>query len=658
MIDYTSRLRAVFAPATGASALQAVRATMGALPMVARALLTRVPGKNVQIRVDPRATTGSTDCESYIRLPRMPLPSSEKDVDAAIDTAALMYGLLHHEVGHINESDIAVVKSCRSQIEATLTNILEDVRQENLTIKRMPVAKRYLDALNFVLAKEGKWARVPKDDESSQSALFAFLLCHVNAVYRRDESSMDVLPATEQAFDAVFGQDLRNDLETILQGTARMKDNADALALAREVLAFLRQQSQPQQPQQQPQQSQQTEASDGESEQGDVSEASQQSDTGDGEGEQGESEDDASQSDTGDDEGEQGESEDDASQSDTGDGEGEQDESEDDASQSDAGDGEGDQGESGSSGEPSLADKIREALGEQPNSSGDKHDAANELLQQVVEALVQVCREALDLEDTLEALAAAQAFTGGEGAPDDTLQTGQDHDLDAGYSASLGIRNRLVSYLDAVTNDETFICQRGRRLSDRHLANCVAGDNRIFRGKIEGVTLSTAVMLVQDVSGSMDGHPIKIASQALYATALALEGIEGVEVAAMAFPGNGKVLGFGESPRRNAERFQLDSWGGTPMAEGVLVATQALLDQRLNRRIMIVLTDGEPDRREQTLAAIASAEQEGIEVFGVGILTASVEHLFRRSTVITTLDELPDRLVSMVRDEIVQSIAA
>ncbi len=297
-------------------------------------------------------------------------------------------------------------------------------------------------------------------------------------------------------------------------------------------------------------------------------------------------------------------------------------------------------------------------MGEQPNSSGDKHDAANELLQQVVEALVQVCREALDLEDALETLAAAQAFTGGESAPDDMLQTGQDHDLDAGYSASLGIRNRLVSYLDAVTNDETFISQRGRRLSDRHLANCVAGDNRIFRGKIEGVTLSTAVMLVQDVSGSMDGNPIKIASQALYATALALEGIEGVEVAAMAFPGNGKVLGFGESPRRNAERFQLDSWGGTPMAEGVLVATQALLDQRLNRRIMIVLTDGEPDRREQTLAAIASAEQEGIEVFGVGILTASVGHLFRRSTVITTLDELPDRLVSMVRDEIVQSIAA
>jgi nitric oxide reductase activation protein len=269
--------------------------------------------------------------------------------------------------------------------------------------------------------------------------------------------------------------------------------------------------------------------------------------------------------------------------------------------------------------------------------------------------MAEAVHDSFDLEEALEAIADHGDDVTSE---HHTLEVGAAHDLDAAYATSIDIRRRMQSELDALTNADVHVGARGRRLSTRHLPRVISGDPRVFTTTIEGIAPSTAVMLLEDVSGSMSGEPIRIASQALYASALALEGMEGIEVAAMAFPGNGQVLDFGQSPRGQQDQFQLRAWGGTPMGEAIQVAMYRLLQQPQARKLLIVLTDGEPNSNALALSMIAAAEQSGIEVFGVGILTDSVQRQFSRWIKIEDLYELPSKLVSLVRDEVMLSIAA
>lgn len=708
-MNFNDQLAALFAPAGSSSngMLASVRATIGSLPMIARAILRRST-KPIKILVDSRASTGSTDCESFIRLPRLPLPRTDSDVETAIDTAALMYGLLHHEVGHINHSDSADMKNARTGLEATLLNIIEDVRQENVHIGILPASRAYLNAMNMVMAKQDKWGCTARG-LPPELTFTNYLITHLNAVYRNDPVSKGVLVDNNTIMEEVFGTQFRLDLDALLTRTASLTSSRDALMLARDVIAFLQQQQQ-QATQQEPQQPDQPQQQQGEQgEQGNdgqqpdgQSEPTSSKDESDDEPKGSSGSDDDSESNDEDLDGEDGDGgscEPDSKE------EGKQDQNGEDGnpsgdqdgqdSSANSSDGQNDQpgsqsnpsgqdgdvdssnqspdGQSGTSGQPNgkdgsasgqassqpsnLADAIGQVLSNSnAEGTGDKHDAAHALLEQIVEAIASYYGS-LDLQQALEDLKAAAQFTGNT-ETNAKLEIGADHDLDAGFSASLSIRRLLVSHLDSITNDEVWIGPRGRRISDRHLAGCIAGDNRVFRNKVEGQSLSTAIMLVQDVSGSMSGQPIKIASQALYATALAMEGIEGIEVAAMAFPGNGKVIGFGESPRRNAQRFQLESWGSTPMAEAISVASLALQEQSLERKLMIVMTDGSPDDGPATQLAIAAAKQAGIEIYGVGILTQAVQAYFDKSIVITDVNELPNRLVSLVRDQVSMSLAA
>lgn len=702
-MNFNDQLAALFAPGDSSKngMLASVRATIGSLPMIARALLRR-SSKPIKIIVDGRASTGSTDCETFIRLPRLPLPKTDSDVETAIDTAALMYGLLHHEVGHINYTDSADMMNARTGLERILLNIIEDVRQENVHIGILPASRAYLNAMNMVMMKQGKWGGAIRD-LPPEMTFTNYLMTHLNAVYRHDPVCKGFLADNNTIMDEVFGEQFRLDLDTLLTRTASLASSRDALMLARDVIAFLQQQHQASQPQPQPNQQQQQDQQQG-------SEAEQTNESSDAQSDKDQDKDDSngtgnssSNSDSKDDEadgedGDGGSCDSDSEEKDERGSEGDQsgtqtdqnsDASSDDGqdastgSQSNSQEQEGDEadsqgdpssdGQSGNSGpsnagngsgsNPSSippsdrADAIQQVLSNNnAEGTGDKHDAASALLEQLVAAVTDYLGS-LDLQQSLEDLEAVAQFSGNTETKAE-LELGADHDLDAGYSASLSIRRLLVSHLDALTNDEVWIGARGRRLSDRHLAGCIAGDNRVFRNKVEGQSLSTAIMLVQDVSWSMGGPPIKIACQALYATALAMEGIEGIEVAAMAFPNNGKVIGFGESPRRNVERFQLTTCGSTPMAEAISVASLALQEQRMERKLMIVMTDGEPDDGPLTQIAIAAAKRAGIEIYGVGILTSSVQAYFDKSIVITDVNELPNRLVSLVRDQVSASLAA
>jgi cobaltochelatase CobT len=185
-------------------------------------------------------------------------------------------------------------------------------------------------------------------------------------------------------------------------------------------------------------------------------------------------------------------------------------------------------------------------------------------------------------------------------------------------------------------------------------------DARIFARKSHRIAPNTAVHLLVDLSGSMhatihrsDGTETTRAGSALesaLALALALDGIPGVTVAATAFPGRAgtpdrvtRMVRHGQSPGACAGAFVQAPRGGTPMAQALWYAAADLLACREERRMLVVLTDGEPDDASEVLRLLGLCRQAGIETVGVGI-GIRVRHLFPTAIEVTEAKDLKREL--------------
>jgi hypothetical protein len=219
---------------------------------------------------------------------------------------------------------------------------------------------------------------------------------------------------------------------------------------------------------------------------------------------------------------------------------------------------------------------------------------------------------------------------------------------------------RLQGLVQASRLDRPRPVRRGRRLDPKRLHRVAVADGRLFARKHRRIAPNTAVHLLVDLSGSMqttvkrrDGREGLRADSALesaLALALALEGIPGVSVAATAFPGLAgtaervtRLVRHGQSPRACAGAFVQSARGGTPMAQALWYAAADLLARREARRMLIVLTDGEPDDRSEALRLLGLARQAGIEAVGVGI-GVDVRHLFLSAIKVTEAKDLKGAL--------------
>ena len=208
------------------------------------------------------------------------------------------------------------------------------------------------------------------------------------------------------------------------------------------------------------------------------------------------------------------------------------------------------------------------------------------------------------------------------------------------------IRARLQGLVQASQQQRSRYKHTGRRLSPTRLAASQTGNTRIFSHEHKRTAPNAAIYLLIDASGSMSLRgeqdiPIhQIANEAALALALALEGIAGVNCGAGFFPGRqthiNSALPIGQSVRSHAAYFDQSPRGTTPMAEALWYAASQLIYRQEERKIIMVITDGEPDHQEDTQDIISLCERSGIELVGVGIQTDSVERLFKSS--ITVLD--------------------
>lgn len=239
-------------------------------------------------------------------------------------------------------------------------------------------------------------------------------------------------------------------------------------------------------------------------------------------------------------------------------------------------------------------------------------------------------------------------------------------------SATTALRYRMEQLMETQRRCKRRKSSSGRRINAAATWQLQAGYTRVFERSTDGQEVDTAVMLLLDRSGSMD-HQIELASQATLSLAFSLSHVDGVDVAAAAFPAPGnnypgggydygrnvlELTRFGERVPATAARYAgLKVYGGTPLAEALLWAQHQLLMQRATRKILMVKTDGVPNDRNAALKVIRMGESAGIEIVGLGI-GIDISPLIPESRMIASIDEMPRAVFSLMESKLALPLAA
>ena len=229
-------------------------------------------------------------------------------------------------------------------------------------------------------------------------------------------------------------------------------------------------------------------------------------------------------------------------------------------------------------------------------------------------------------------------------------------------SESVKIRAALQGWVQAQNMNRTHPSCRGRRVIGRRLPQLALGDVRVFARSAVKHTPNTAIHLLLDKSESMSYQVLNINSQTLesrlsialeatLALALAFEGIPGVNPGITAFPGLDDesvfcLLEHGDRVRAKVSGFSLQATDTTPMTEAIWFGAASLLRCQEPRKVLMVMTDGQPNDQLSTLEILQRCRDSGIETVGIG-LGIDVRHLFPVSIAINDFRELRNQLFEL-----------
>ena len=193
------------------------------------------------------------------------------------------------------------------------------------------------------------------------------------------------------------------------------------------------------------------------------------------------------------------------------------------------------------------------------------------------------------------------------------------------------------------------------RLSSSLCHRLATGNPSVFIRKYFKEAPNTAIHLLLDTSGSMSNGALELANGVCYAVGKALQGIAGINLGITAFPGgrvNGNkttvapVLRHGE---KLSNRFPKTAYGLTPLAEALWWVMQQMCFLREERKIILIITDGEPDSVSAATEALGAAQKKDFECYGLGIMSSEIAALLpHTSRVIDRLPQLAPALFALL----------
>lgn len=208
--------------------------------------------------------------------------------------------------------------------------------------------------------------------------------------------------------------------------------------------------------------------------------------------------------------------------------------------------------------------------------------------------------------------------------------------------ATTALRTRLQSMLQAQTLCRSRPAQRGR-LSSNRLYRLMIQDSNVFLDREPKKKVDTAVHILLDSSGSME-YRIKLAGRACYAVGKALEAVHGLSVGISVFPVNrqGGIYPIVPHGKPVHNRFKMVASGRTPLAEALWWTMQNMILLSQPRKVILIVTDGQPDNPDSTLKAIADAQKMGFELYGIGISSEGICYYLPKSSItIWNMSKLP-----------------
>lgn len=239
------------------------------------------------------------------------------------------------------------------------------------------------------------------------------------------------------------------------------------------------------------------------------------------------------------------------------------------------------------------------------------------------------------------------------------------------------LSKRIGRYMQAKSRNRKLHGQKAGRLSNRNLHRLKmkgAGDlrERVFHKRIVNKSKDVAVSLVVDFSGSMRG---KGKSQA---ACDAVTHLHEVITGQLRIPL--EIIGFSEHctarnglhllfqtfqrKQRNDQieenmRKYMPYNGYNRDGEVIMWARDRLLQQKADRHIMVVLSDGQPCTKQGdvglfTKDVIRQVEADKrVDLYAIGILSPAVKWFYQNYEVIANASELEDKLLTVLRNKII-----
>lgn len=196
-------------------------------------------------------------------------------------------------------------------------------------------------------------------------------------------------------------------------------------------------------------------------------------------------------------------------------------------------------------------------------------------------------------------------------------QLSQD-DIILGDRMAVQLASRMSSVLQTRSLVKRGTGSVGTRLDNHRLYRPTVGDARIFRHDIPGRTPDVEIMCLVDTSGSMYGDSISTVNQTAYAIVKATQNIRGCAVGIMSFNTTMESVKDMHTPVPPVRLTRMEANGGTALGSALMRVLDCFTE-KARRHVVIILTDGMADDLPILSSALDRAEQNAVEVYGLGI---------------------------------------
>ena len=191
-------------------------------------------------------------------------------------------------------------------------------------------------------------------------------------------------------------------------------------------------------------------------------------------------------------------------------------------------------------------------------------------------------------------------------------------DIILGDRMAVQLASRMSSVLQTRSLVKRGTGSVGTRLDNHRLYRPAVGDARIFRHDVPGRTPDVEIMCLVDTSGSMYGDSISTVNQTAYAIVKATQNIRGCAVGIISFNSTMESVKDMHTPVPPVRLTRMEANGGTFLGSALMRVLDCFTE-KARRHVVIILTDGMADDLPILSSALDRAEQNAVEVYGLGI---------------------------------------